>query len=707
MKALYATTVTVLLLIALTFPGNAQTVTFNNEPWSTLVPSGTCNNCTITIPAGYTLLLNSSGTCNGCTFNGGTVKITAGFTFNNAATNFNNDTVLVNTNTTFWSVNFSNDSVSAIGTISSQNNTSTISHTRMYAAAALTFNAANLNDDSIHINNVTFKMNNTPANFTSSFVEVYGGSGKITTPGSTFTSSNFIFSGSSAMTIDNSFISDGSSFTMHGTSLVKSNGTTDIKNSSSIIMDGTSNSFTAGNALPITNSTVTMSSGSILKGSSLTLTGSTVTAKGGTITSDNALSLTGSTLTGSGTSIKGSSVTIQTGSTMTLNGSSSLKSDNAITITGSNLTADSTIIRGSSFTAQTSSTVNVSGNTTLTSDNAIIFTASNLTTGGSVIMKGSSALIQTGSVVKMGGASNLTVDNAIDFKASTASFSGDAWAKANDKVIIENNSSVVAGDGPVAGTAHLMTNNSLQVLDASQLKIANGNNYIYTSASNFTGGSSSYPIQTNTISCGTGHPHACTSGYVYGCATLNSSGAVGCVVLALSAPQLNARLSGGQVSLSWQTTENNKADRFLVQHSTNGADWTLVTEVMTNALQSGYSTIDPHAQPGNNYYRLQEIDKDGHTAWSAVSIIKMETAAGEMTLYPNPVKGHTFFLKVPATDALILKVYTPGGQLLLLSSLKGQTQYTVQLPATVMTNSYILVQVIGNARTQTFTVLAQ
>ena len=139
-------------------------------------------------------------------------------------------------------------------------------------------------------------------------------------------------------------------------------------------------------------------------------------------------------------------------------------------------------------------------------------------------------------------------------------------------MIIENSSSVIVGDGPVAGIAHLITNNSLQVLDASQLKITNGNNYLFT------------------------------------------------------------------------------------------------------------------------------------TAFSPVCIVKLETV-GQVSLYPNLVKGHTFFLKTPSNDAVIVKIYTPGGQLLLISPSKGQSQYTIQLPP--LTNSYVLVQVIGYGRTQTFTVLAQ
>jgi len=577
--------IAVFFLLTLSFTGSAQiyTVTSNNQSWSSLIPSGTCTSCTINVPAGWTLLLNSSGTCNSCTFNGGTVNITSNFSFTNGTTTFNNDTVLINkASTTFNSVSFNNDSVAVNFSFSVQNGTSAISNSRMQVGANMTFNAAG------------------------------------------FTGSSLVFTGSSNMTINN--------------------------------------------ALTFTSTT---------------------------LTSTAAITL------------KASSVTLQTGSAMTLAAGSTLKSDNAITLTSSTLTATDATIKGSSFTAQTNSTVTLSGATDLKSDNAINITASNLTTSGSTTMKGSSFTAQTGSNVSMSGTSNLTVDNAINIKASNAKFLSDAWAKAGDAIILDSGSIVTVGDGALAGTAHLTTNNQLQVLNGSQLGIANGNNYLYTSASNYTDGSTSRQIRTNTISCGSGHANSCATGYVYGCATLNSSGALGCVTLALSAPALTARLSNGQVILSWQTTTTDLIDRFVIQRSANGHDWSPIGEIISNPLTAAYSIKDAQTQPGDNYYRLQVVDKDGYIAYSSVNIVNLGSAAGEISLYPNPVKGHTFFLRTPSTDAIIVKAYTPGGQLLLIAPLKGQTQYTVQLPSSLTANSYVLVQVIGNGRTQTFTVLEQ
>jgi hypothetical protein len=322
-------------------------------------------------------------------------------------------------------------------------------------------------------------------------------------------------------------------------------------------------------------------------------------------------------------------------------------------------------------------------------------------------MKGSSFTAETGSAVYMSGTSNLTTDNSISFKASSAKFFGDAWAKANGSVTLDNGSNMTIGDGAQAGTAHLITNNQLQVLGGSQLAIANGNNYLFTNANNYTDGSHSYPIKTNTISCGTGHPNSCASGYVYGCATMNNSGALGCVTLALSVPELTTRLADGQVLISWESPSGDNADRYIIQHSVNNHDWSPISEIAASPYSSSYSIKDTKAQAGNNYYRLQMVDKEGNIAWSPVSVIQLQAVMGEISLFPNPIRGHLFSLKTPCTDAVLVKIYTLGGQLLLLRPLTGQTQYTVQLPASLTANTCLLVQVIGNGRTQTFTVLTQ
>ena len=96
-------------------------------------------------------------------------------------------------------------------------------------------------------------------------------------------------------------------------------------------------------------------------------------------------------------------------------------------------------------------------------------------------------------------------------------------------------SSMIVGDGTLASSAHLYSNNALQILDNSQMKIRNGNNYLYSNSSTFHGGTTDYTINLNSISCNqgamTGNAHSCIVKMVYGCATLNKSGAVACTVV--------------------------------------------------------------------------------------------------------------------------------------------------------------------------------
>lgn len=124
----------VLLLAVLSRTADAQTVTTNPESWSTLIPSGSCAGCTITIPSGYTLNLSSGGTCSNCTFTGGgtvnvssNIKVTTSCTFSNLTVNFssglngnsnitfNNDKVAISQNITFSSGTFSGSTLAISG----------------------------------------------------------------------------------------------------------------------------------------------------------------------------------------------------------------------------------------------------------------------------------------------------------------------------------------------------------------------------------------------------------------------------------------------------------------------------------------------------------------------------------------------------------------------------------------------------------------
>ena len=330
--------------------------------------------------------------------------------------------------------------------------------------------------------------------------------------------------------------------------------------------------------------------------------------------------------------------------------------------------------------------------------------------------------------------STLNINNSAKVKADNGQFSlsgstltlngSSAFSMTSGPLALSNNSSIIIGDGTGTSTASLFFNGGggtggVNLYDNSMIKVYNGKNsyqnnaaYTYTSS---TGTTTTYSTQTNTISCNhgatTGYSNSCTTNYVYGCATMNGSGAAACIVLALADLHLSAIGTGsGKITLNWSDADNTTADHYLVQRNTTGNNWATLTLVLAGGSISGeYEFNDVTAPTGTDHYRIARVDKDGNILYSTISTVTIDASAntGAINIYPNPITGHTFFIKTASTEELVLNVYTLTGQLLFHTSLKGQTQYPIHLPAAAAANSVLVAQVIGNTRTQAFTLLNQ
>jgi hypothetical protein len=408
---------------------------------------------------------------------------------------------------------------------------------------------------------------------------------------------------------------------------------------------------------------------------------------------------------------------IQNGSTIVMDGTTAsnlLQFSNALPINNSTviisglakITAATITMSSSTFTASgsnsiasvnnfdpTNSTVSLTGNTTVTAANST-FTNSTLT---------------------MGGTASLTITNTLDLKTTAATLNGNSVITTNDHTTLESNSSMIIGDGTLPGTAHLFSKNALQVLDNSQVKVSNGNNYLNSNSSTFHGGTTDYTISPNTISCNqgavTGNAHSCTVKMVYGCATLNKSGALACIVLAVADINLSTTAgSKGSVDLSWSDAASSAATEYRVQRSSDSKSWTILGTVIAGGYSTGdYTFSDPGAPAGTLYYRISRIDKDGQSLYSGISTIAITSSSASIRLYPNPTTGRNFFIAAASIGQLVVNVYTMTGQLLTQTQLKGQTQYALQLPAQVPAGSAVVVVVraASQSSSSSFTLLVR
>ena len=99
--------------------------------------------------------------------------------------------------------------------------------------------------------------------------------------------------------------------------------------------------------------------------------------------------------------------------------------------------------------------------------------------------------------------------------------------------------------------------------------------------------------------------------------------------------------------LKWGTTSESNSERFDIEHSVNGKEWSNVGSKEANGESTqalDYTFTDAKPAAGANLYRLKMIDLDGTFAYSQIKSVNFDMAS-ETVFYPNP-----------ATDVLNVKV---------------------------------------------------
>lgn len=99
------------------------------------------------------------------------------------------------------------------------------------------------------------------------------------------------------------------------------------------------------------------------------------------------------------------------------------------------------------------------------------------------------------------------------------------------------------------------------------------------------------------------------------------------------------------IELTWTTASEKNNDRFDVQRSTDGKEFSTIGKVKGagNSLTPlSYSFTDNAPAKGINYYRLQQVDTNGTSEFSnTIAHENIGTSAtSSITVYPNPVTGN-------------------------------------------------------------------
>ena len=726
----------IILLAGSTLSGNAQTIVniTTNTNSSTAYGTGSIcptSNCIIKISSGVTLNINSACSCNTCTFSGGSVTIGANLALS-GLDSFKNETVQINQSFSPSTLTFYGDNVTFAAPMNLSGGRTSLDSSQVTVNSALTLAEGTFNKDSLHLNN-NLTLSYGVDSFSTSNIDVATGV-TITSAQTNVINTTWAFAGSSTMTVNYGLNSSGSNYYLAGTSNINSINATTLSGDNLVLL-GTTSNFTSGNALTTTNTNITMNgSGGKVTAQSLTTTGGAITAAtGSTISSTNAISLTNTNVNLTGTTFGGSQLTTSGGSFTATN--SPVSSTYAISltntptsITGSSFSGSQLTTSGGSFIASgttVSSTYAVSLTNTPTSFTNSTFTGSALTTSGSTFslnntnttityadqftgtavtmsgtssLTGSSATFSTAANLAMSGSSAISVTYAYTSTGSHANIDGTATISAGS-MSLGSGSYLKFGDGSLASTAHATISGAVSVDNTSTLAVSNNKNYLYSTTS---------ALATNTFSCGGASPqHACVTDYVYGCATITNNIGLACTVLAVAPIDLTASAeSPGTVALAWTDNSAPAAGHYEIQRSTGNDSWTTISTVDADAYTTRYQYTDADAPSGSIDYRVERFYDDGNTAYSSICSVNISAAGNtRISIYPNPAVGGRFYLTTPGTEETIVNVFTTTGQILLHTALQGQTQYPIQLPSQPLSLSAIVVQIIYQNNTRSFTLL--
>ncbi|HNO99223.1 MAG TPA: DUF1501 domain-containing protein [Ferruginibacter sp.] len=114
------------------------------------------------------------------------------------------------------------------------------------------------------------------------------------------------------------------------------------------------------------------------------------------------------------------------------------------------------------------------------------------------------------------------------------------------------------------------------------------------------------------------------------------------VLLPLDGIELAASWDAGFAKLSFVVYENDRYDRFIIERSVNGSDFTELGTLFntSNRVQENYVYRDERIAAPFIYYRIKGISKQGAPSYS--SIVKLKNSnRQDIRVFPNPVTNFT------------------------------------------------------------------
>ena len=158
-----------------------------------------------------------------------------------------------------------------------------------------------------------------------------------------------------------------------------------------------------------------------------------------------------------------------------------------------------------------------------------------------------------------------------------------------------------------------------------------------------------------------------------------------------------------RVNVRWETAQEINSNVFILERSRNAVDYKTIAKIEAageSNTTKRYSFTDESALFGTNYYRLSQIDRDGTQQVFRPQAVVIDDAYVAFGVFPNPLIGINFNVKVEDSDEASLKLVDFYGRVISLNINKlTQTILEILPSETLNFGTYILeVQTLGSLK---------
>ncbi len=171
-----------------------------------------------------------------------------------------------------------------------------------------------------------------------------------------------------------------------------------------------------------------------------------------------------------------------------------------------------------------------------------------------------------------------------------------------------------------------------------------------------------------------------------------------------------ATCANNQVTLNWQTKQEQNTNRFEVQSSIGGSIWTTLASVNAKGNSStpvDYSYTD--ISSGRKFYRLRIVDNDGSFSLSPVETVDCSDKKWTITARPNPVRDNLeLVLNGINRHSIKVEMVNASGQIVWQQQVSLTNQYRrIAIPVQQLASGSYFIHIKEPEYQQTISIIKQ